>query len=130
VRVLLDTHSFLWFITSDPKLSANAHGLIADPQNDVLISPASYWEVAIKVSLNKYPLTVPFEKFIDEGIIKNDFEILSLEVRHAAVLASLPFPPNHKDPFDRLIVAQAMAEGIPLVSVDPKLDAYSIKRLW
>jgi PIN domain nuclease of toxin-antitoxin system len=130
VKVLLDTHSFLWFITNDAKLSANAHGLISNAQNDVLVSPASYWEVAIKVSIKKYPLTVPFDKFIDEGIAGNDFEILPIEVRHAAALASLPFPPNHKDPFDRLIVAQAIVEGFPLVSVDPKLDAYPIKRLW
>ncbi len=130
MRLLLDTHAFLWFITNDPQLSATAHGLISDPQNDVLISPASYWEVAIKVSIGKYPLAVPFEVFIAEGIDGNDFEILPLEVRHAAALATLPFPKNHRDPFDRLIVAQAMAEGIALVSVDPKLDAYPIQRLW
>lgn len=130
MKLLLDTHSFLWFITSDSKLSANAHVLISDPQNDVLVSPASYWEVAIKVSMKKYPLTVPFEKFIDEGVAGNDFEILPVEIRHAAALASLSFPPNHKDPFDRLIVAQAIVEGIPLVSIDSQLDAYPINRLW
>ena len=80
--------------------------------------------------MKKYPLTVPFERFIDQGIAGNDFEILPVEVRHVAALASLPFPPNHKDPFDRLIVAQATVERVPVVSVDPKLDAYSIKRLW
>jgi antitoxin (DNA-binding transcriptional repressor) of toxin-antitoxin stability system len=68
--------------------------------------------------------------FINEGIAGNDFEILSVEVHHAAALAALPFPPNHKDPFDRLIVAQAIVEGLPLISIDPQLDAYPIKRLW
>src|SRR5262249_47752832 len=128
VRLLLDTHAFLWFITGDAQLSAVAHGLISDPLNDVLISPASYWEVAIKVSMQKYPLTVPFETFIDEGIAGNGFEILPMEVRHAAALAALPF--HHKDPFDRMIVAQALVEGIPLVSADALLDAYPIRRLW
>ena len=113
-----------------PKLSATAQRLIADPQNEVMISPASYWEIAIKVSMTKYPLTVPFATFIEEGIAKSGFEILLVEVRHTEVLANLPFPPHHKDPFDRLIVAQAIAEGISLVSVDPKLDAYPIQRLW
>ncbi len=130
MKLLLDTHAFLWFVTNDAKLSANARGLICDPQHDVLISPASYWEVAIKVSMGKYPLTVPFQQFMEEGIVGNDFEILPVEIRHAAALAALPFPPNHKDPFDRLIVAQAIVEGIPVVSVDPKLDAYPITRLW
>lgn len=130
MKLLLDTHSFLWFITSDSKLSDHAHGLISDRRNDILISPASYWEVAIKVSLKKYPLAVSFEKFIAEGIAGNNFGILPVEVRHPVALARLPFPPDHKDPFDRLIVAQAIVEEIPVVSIDPKLDAYPIERLW
>lgn len=130
MRLLLDTHSFLWFVTSDPKLSAPAQTLISDPRNEVFVSPASYWEIAIKVSLNKYPLSVPFEKFIAEGITGNDFAILPVEIRHVAALASLPYPSNHKDPFDRLIVAQAIAENVPVLSVDDKLDAYPVKRLW
>jgi PIN domain nuclease of toxin-antitoxin system len=128
VTVLLDTHAFLWFITDDPKLSATGKATIADPANDILISPASYWEVAIKVSLGKYPLSVPFETLITQGIADNEFEILPIEPRHAAAVSSLPF--HHRDPFDRLLIAQALVEQVPLVSADSTFDAYPINRLW
>jgi PIN domain nuclease of toxin-antitoxin system len=128
VKLILDTHAFLWFVTNDPLLSATAKALIADPANEIVISPASYWEVAIKVSIGKYPLAVPFEQFFTEGVEGNDFSILPVEIRHAAVLASLPM--HHKDPFDRMIIAQAMVERIPIVSIDAALDAYGIIRIW
>jgi PIN domain nuclease of toxin-antitoxin system len=128
MRVLLDTHAFLWFVLDDPTLSAAAKSTIQDPLNDVLISPASFWEVAIKVSLGKYSLTVPYEEFWRRGINDNNFAVLPIELRHTAILVSLPF--HHKDPFDRLMVAQAIAEGIPLVSKDAELDVYTIGRIW
>lgn len=128
MRLLLDTHTFLWFITDDPLLSATARTLIADPMNDVAISPASYWEVAIKVSIGKYPLTVPFEQFFTAGIEQNDFSILPIEIRHTAVLSSLPM--HHKDPFDRMIISQAKTEQIPVVSVDVAFDQYDVARIW
>ena len=107
-RHLLDTHSFLWFVPDDPKLSAPAKGVIIDPANDIPISPATYWEMAIKVGKRKLDLQVPYDEFMDRGIIGNDFEILPIEVRHASALTSLPF--HHKDPFDRLLIAQALVE--------------------
>ena len=128
MRLLLDTHAFLWFITNDALVSATALALIADPTNEIAISPASLWEVAIKVSLGKYPLTTPFVQFFTEGIEGNDFSILPVEVRHAAVLASLPM--HRKDPFDRMIISQAIAEQIPVVSVDEAFDSYGVSRLW
>ncbi len=128
MRLLLDTHAFLWFVTNDPQLSETALEVIAEPTNSILLSPASYWEIAIKVSLGKYPLTVPFETFFQEGIEGSDVMIVPIEVRHAAVLSALPM--HHKDPFDRMIVSQAIAERIPIVSVDSVLDAYGIQRLW
>jgi PIN domain nuclease of toxin-antitoxin system len=128
VRLLLDTHAFLWFITNDPQLSAVARTLIADPANEVLISPASYWEIAIKVRLGKYPMTVPYLTFITQGIDGNGFKVLPIEPRHTALLTAMPL--HHRDPFDRLLVAQALAEAIPLVSGDPALDAYGVNRLW
>src|SRR5438445_6321240 len=105
MRVLLDTHAFLWFITDDPQLSAPAKALIEDSNTEILISPASYWETAIKVSLGKYPVSVPFDAFIRQGIDGNAFEVLPIEPEHTAVLTTLPF--YHRDPFDRLLVAQA-----------------------
>lgn len=92
------------------------------------MSPASFWEVAIKISIGKYSLTVPFQTFWEHGLVDNGFKVLPIEVRHAALLVSLPF--HHKDPFDRLIAAQAAVEGIPLVSSDATLDAYMIRRIW
>ena len=128
MKLLLDTHAFLWFVTNDPSLSVTARALIDDPANEIAVSPASYWEVAIKVSLGKYPLAVPFEQFFAKGIDGNDFSILPVEIRHAAVLSSLPM--HHKDPFDRMIISQAIAEQIPVVSADAALDAYGVTRLW
>jgi PIN domain nuclease of toxin-antitoxin system len=118
----------LWFITNDKQLSATAQALIADPNNEVLVSPASHWEVAIKVSVGKYPLHVPFETFITQGIAGNGFKVLPIEPKHTAVLTTLPF--HHRDPFDRLLVGQALAESVPIVSNDQALDAYGIQRLW
>jgi len=128
VRLLLDTHAFLWFILDDPKLSDKARGLIADPENDAEISPASYWEIAIKISLKKYVLPEPYEIFMNRELKQNNFLILPIELKHTAVLTELPF--HHRDPFDRLLIAQARSENIPLVSTDPVMDAYPIKRLW
>lgn len=128
MRLLLDTHTLLWFALSDPQLSGTATALIMDPANEKLISPASYWEVAIKISVKKYALSKPYEVFMNEAIDKNGFGYLHIEPKHTAVLATLPF--HHKDPFDRLLAAQALVESIPIVSSDTALDAYGITRLW
>jgi PIN domain nuclease of toxin-antitoxin system len=128
VRLVLDTHAFLWFVTNDPRLSTIARALIADPANEILVSPASYWEIAIKVKLGKYVLAVPYLTLITQGIDGNGFKIFAIEPKHTEVLTTLPL--HHRDPFDRLIVAQAMVEHVPVVSVDPQLDAYPIRRLW
>jgi PIN domain nuclease of toxin-antitoxin system len=128
VRLLLDTHAFLWFLLDDRQLSASARALIEDPANAVAISPASYWEIAIKIGLKKYLLPEPYHVFMEREIANNNFCIVPIEPKHTAVLTTLPL--HHRDPFDRLIVAQAMVEKTPLISADPQLDAYPIHRLW
>jgi len=128
VRLLLDTHAFLWFVLDDPRLSATATALIVDSNNDVEISPASYWEMAIKISLGKYSLPEPYEVFMEREIAANQFRILHIEPRHTALLTTLPF--HHRDPFDRLLVAQAIVEQIPIVSSDSTFDADGVRRLW
>jgi PIN domain nuclease of toxin-antitoxin system len=128
MKVLLDTHAFLWFVLADPRLGPTASAMIADIANEVFVSPASYWEIAIKVSLGKYALTVPFEQFWRKGINANGLQVLPIEVPHAGAVSSLPF--HHRDPFDRMLVAQALVEGIPLLSDDATLDAYGIRRIW
>jgi PIN domain nuclease of toxin-antitoxin system len=130
VKLLLDTHTLLWYVAGDPHLSKAAVALIMDPANDVFMSPASYWEIAIKVSIGKLTLHRPYEDFIDLCANGYGFVILPIEPRHTARVAALPFPPNHRDPFDRLIVAQALVEGMSVVSADRKIDTYGITRLW
>lgn len=130
MRLLLDTHALYWYIEGDPKLSSTAQDLIQDTANEVLFSPASYWEIAIKVSIGKWTLNRPYEDFIDLALKQYGFQVLPILPSHTAKLIGLTFPPNHKDPFDRLMAAQAIVEGIALVSFDPKLDAYPIERLW
>jgi PIN domain nuclease of toxin-antitoxin system len=110
------------------KLSAAADAVISDPYNDVDVSPASYWEIAIKISLNKYSLPEPYEVFLEREIAANDFRILPIEPKHTAALTAMPF--HHRDPFDRLIVAQALVEKIAVVSADPAFDSYGVSRIW
>jgi len=128
LKLLLDTHTLLWFALADPQLSGTARSLIMAPANEKLVSPASYWEIAIKISVKKYALALPYEVFMQEAIDKNGFGYLHIEPKHTARLTTLPF--HHKDPFDRLLVAQAIVEGIPIISNDTAMDAYGITRLW
>lgn len=128
MRLLLDTHSFLWFVLNDVQLSATAAALIAEPTNQVEVSPASYWEIAIKISIGKYALPDALDVFMERELAVNDFRILHIEPRHTAPLTALPM--HHRDPFDRLIIAQAIAERIPVISADTAFDAYPVTRLW
>lgn len=128
MRLLLDTHTFLWFILDDPHLSTTARDIISDPTNDIEVSPATYWEIAIKISLGKYELPESYDVFIERELESNDFRILPIEPKHTAALTTLPF--HHRDPFDRLLIAQAMVEAVPIVSVDAAFNAYPVTRLW
>jgi PIN domain nuclease of toxin-antitoxin system len=128
MNLLLDTHAFLWFITNDSRLSAAALALIQSPANRRLLSLASVWEMAIKLSLGKLTVAQPFAQFIPEQLRLNRVELLPIQFSHAAVVATMPF--HHRDPFDRLMAAQCQVEGLPIISHDPAFDAYSIQRLW
>lgn len=128
MRLLLDTHAFLWFVLNDPSLSLKAREFIADGDNEVFVSPASYWELAIKISLGKYSLSEEFDGFFASQLAQNDFTILPIQVRHVAALSRLPF--HHRDPFDRMLVAQAMVEEISLVSGDGVLKEYHVDVVW
>src|SRR5262245_34031122 len=117
-----------WYIEGHLQLSANARTLIQDSSNDVLLSPASYWEIAIKISIGKWQLNRPYEEFIDIGLNRYGFRVLPILPAHTARLIGLPF--HHKDPFDHLLLAQAIVESIPIVSSDSALDVYGVSRLW
>jgi PIN domain nuclease of toxin-antitoxin system len=107
VKLLLDTHTLLWFALNDPQLSAVASTAIINPANENWVSPVSYWEVAIKISIGKYKQMTPFENFWINAIDMNSFQILHILPKHATIVSTLAFPSNnHRDPFDRLIVAQ------------------------
>jgi PIN domain nuclease of toxin-antitoxin system len=128
MTLLLDTHAVLWFWWDDPQLSATAKALICDPTNRKLVSPVSAWEVAIKVSLKKLDIGGPYRGFFPQHMIRTNFEWLLISDDHLTGIVDLPF--HHRDPFDRLLVSQALTEGIPIVSADRALDAYGVIRLW
>ena len=128
MRFLVDTHALYWYIDGDPQLCPTARTLIQDAANQVLISPASYWEIAIKVSMGKWKLNRSYEDFMDIGLNKYGFQVLPILAAHTSRLIGMPF--HHKDPFDRLLVAQALVEQIPIVSADRDLDQYGVTRHW
>jgi len=131
MRLLLDTHAFLWFVSDDPQLSNRARTLIEDAANERLLSAASHWEMAIKVSLGKLALADPFHVFVPRELDTNGIGLLPIELRHSMHVATLPFPPNnHRDPFDRLIVSQGIVDGLTILSADAKFDAYPVTRIW
>jgi PIN domain nuclease of toxin-antitoxin system len=127
MRLLLDTHAFLWFIAGSPQLSGMARQQIEDATNARYLSVASLWEIAIKVSIGKLTLAHPFATFIPQQLVNNDIHLLGIALAHTVSVANLPF--HHRDPFDRLLVAQASEDDLTLVSADPAFDAYGIARL-
>lgn len=127
MKLLLDTHAFLWFIEDSPRLRPQVKALL-ESDVELLISTASLWEIALKSSLGKLTLTQPFEIFIPQQLELNIITILPIELAHLAIISTLPF--HHRDPFDRLLIAQAIVEQLPLVSADAAFDAYAIERRW
>ena len=128
MKVLLDTHTSLWFVTGSTNLSDNARKFIEDPANEMLLSIASLWEIAIKTSLGKVNLATSFADLIPAQLTLNGIAILDIKVDHLSKLTLLPF--HHRDPFDRLIVCQALVEQIPLLCIDEVFDKYGVTRYW
>jgi PIN domain nuclease of toxin-antitoxin system len=128
VKLLLDSHTLIWAVDDPTKLTAPIEALLQDPSHDRLLSVASLWEIAIKVSLGRLPLSVPYRQWMNKAMADLSLVVLPITLDHAERTASLPW--HHRDPFDRLIVAQAQVERVPLVSADAKLDQYGITRIW
>lgn len=128
MEYLLDTHTLLWIVTDDSQLSNRVKKLFLDEQNELYISVASLWEMAIKVSLNRLELGQSLTDFYYKHVIGNKIKLLDLKVEHLAVLETLEF--HHKDPFDRLIVCQSIVEKIPVLSSDKAFLKYPVKRIW
>ena len=125
MKVLLDTHVLLWWLQDSSRLRAPTRALMADPGSELLWSAASTWELAIKAGLGKVRLGRPLSQFVTEAIARQSLTPLPIHHAHAAAVEGLP--PLHRDPFDRLLVAQATVEGVPLLTADPQLTAYGIE---
>ena len=128
MRLLLDTHAFLWWVEGAPQLSKKARSAIASPDNECLLSLVSCWEMAIKLSLGKLALAKDIGRFVPEQLAANAFQPLGIDPRHVFRVAALPF--HHRDPFDRLLVAQALEEDLPIVSRDRVFRTYGVARVW
>lgn len=125
---LLDTHSFLWYLNDDVRISLRAKQTINDPDNLIHISIASLWEISIKVSLGKLSIPEPFTTFVSHQLVENQFDILPISVEHLSQVVELPF--IHRDPFDRLVIAQSIVEDIPIIGQDQLMKQYGSSMIW
>nr|WP_279342402.1 type II toxin-antitoxin system VapC family toxin [Geotalea sp. SG265] len=125
---MLDTHAFLWMLLDDRRLSPPARKILADSRNILYLSSASTWEIAIKSQLGRIELPDEPEKFVLEQIRVNGIEMLPITVRHS--MATLRLPPIHKDPFDRMLIAQAISEHLPIITADPLIQKYDAHTVW
>ena len=128
MRLLLDTHAFLWWVGANRELSRRARAAIGSGRNECFVSVASGWEIGIKVSLGALKVEGALDRFLPEQLAANSFQPLPVELRHCARLAALPF--HHRDPFDRMLVAQALEEEFAVVTADPVFAKYGVKRVW
>jgi PIN domain nuclease of toxin-antitoxin system len=128
VRLVLDTHVLLWWIDGDPRISDRAQALISDADNTVSVSVASVWEIAIKAGLGQLEVPPDLRGYLRRQLARNDFELLPVLFEHAVAVRDLPL--HHRDPFDRLLIAQARIERLNLVSRDARMKAYEIDVLW
>lgn len=128
MRLLLDTHTLFWSVEEPTKVSTTAMAAIRPLANDVLLSAATIWELAIKVGQGKIALSLPYSQWMERAIVDLKLTILPVTVEYADRQSILPM--HHKDPFDRLMIAQALVEGIPIVSADAAFDTYGVARIW
>ena len=128
MRLLVDTGSFLWFVAGSDRLSREAREVMEDFDNELVLSVASLWEISIKVSIGKLELLREFDQFIPEKLEENEIEILHVELAHLSEMMNLPF--HHRDPFDRLIIAQSISENLPVISGDRFFREYSVEIIW
>lgn len=127
-RLLLDTHAFLWLASGDARVSDELRAQLSDPASELLLSVVSVWEMAIKKSLGKLSLEIPLGRLLEQQLEAMGFKLLDVEAEHALAVEELAW--HHRDRFDRLLVAQAIVEGLPIVSADAAFDAYPVSRVW
>ena len=127
MRALLDTHAFLWGISGDKRMSQDARDLFIGPSN-LSLSTASIWEILIKVQTGKLHVPQPAGPWVLSKLAENHIETLPIALAHLLAFEQLPL--HHRDPFDRMLVAQSMEERIPLVTSDPQFEKYAIEKIW
>lgn len=128
MKLLFDTSTFLWLATDPSQLSARAAALLGDPANVLWLSTVSVWEIVVKNRIGKLPLSSDVEQIVSEQVRNNKIQLLPLELRH--VLEGRTLPLHHHDPFDRLLVCQALAEGLTIVTPDRHIQKYAIPTEW
>ena len=128
MNVLLDTHAFLWWVTNDPRLSTTASEVIAEGDNLIYLSTATAWEIAIKARLGRLRLPADPDTFIRRQLELNSFQVLPIELSHALHVFTLP--DHHRDPFDRILIAQTQVESLILVTADVLMRRYDVQTLW
>jgi PIN domain nuclease of toxin-antitoxin system len=128
MRYLLDTHSLLWIVDDHPDLGSHAKNIYLNEEMEIFVSIASIWEIAIKTSLNKLEIPGTLAEFVKEHIRGNKIDIMSIELKHLYHLETLPY--YHRDPFDRILISQALAENIPVLTRDLAFDKYPVQRIW
>ena len=130
MKALLDTHAFLWWINRHERLTAKALDTIGSGRNEIFVSVVNVWEIVIKAKSGRIQMPGDLGSFLNRQIAENSFQILPIQMPHALHVYELPDHPRHKDPFDRLLVAQALSEDMPVISNDGLLDDYGIERIW
>ncbi len=131
MRLLLDTHTLIWLADGDPKLSATAAGLLADPRNELFLSVVTEWEAAIKSGLKKLALDGGYRSYLTDAVAVYRLTRLPVDFEDCVAYEALPFPlPRHRDPFDRMLVTQALRLNLSVVGADVSFDAYGVTRLW
>ena len=128
MRLLLDTHALLWWLWDDTNLPASARALIADPENEILVSAASAWEIATKARLGKLPEAGDIAERLPAYVSQAGFAALEIGLAHAQAAGALPGP--HRDPFDRMLIAQSRLENLPVVTRDPVFRDHGVECLW
>jgi len=128
VRALLDTHTLLWWLSDDPALTRTARKIIAETKNTLVVSAASAWEIATKVRLGKLPTGADLVSDFSGQMQREGFELLAISAEHGIRAGLLPGP--HKDPFDRMLIAQSQAENTPIISNEAVFDSYGVRRMW
>lgn len=128
MRALLDTHAFIWWVLDAPQLSSECRRILDDGANEVLLSAVSAYELAYKANRGRLTLPESPEIYVRGRLAANGFGALSIELNHALRAASLPM--IHSDPFDRILVAQAQLEGLPIITADPAIAQYDVEVIW